>query len=98
LPPEPSPIDPEALAAVVASRLAERLAELSAKRYFSVLEAATYTGLSSDSVRSLLASGKLTGLRPVPGRVLIDRKEIDALMRSASRPPSRGRGIRPQEG
>ena len=92
-PADPASIDLDALAEAVAEKLAERLASLSAKRYFSVQESATYTGLSVDSIRSLLSSGKLSGYRcAVAGRVLVDRKELDALVQGSTKRPRQGRG------
>jgi excisionase family DNA binding protein len=95
--PDPIPLDVNALAAAVADRLADRLADrvagLLACRYLSVADAAVYTSLSTDTIRSLLASGKLTGLRPVGGRVLVDRRELDSLLQSSTKRPRRGRGV-----
>jgi excisionase family DNA binding protein len=81
------------LAGLLADRLADRLAALVAKRYLSVADAAIYASLSPDSIRSLLNTGKLSGLRPVGGRVLIDRRELDALLLASTRRPRRGRGL-----
>jgi excisionase family DNA binding protein len=86
------PIDLDTLVDLLAKRLDARLGASARQRYLSVADAATYSGLSPDSVRSMLASGKLTGYRPVAGRVVIDRKELDALIQSSTRHPRRGRG------
>jgi excisionase family DNA binding protein len=83
----------DALAEALADRLTERLAAATARRYLCVAQAADYSGLSVDSIRSLLSSGRLTSLRPVPGRVIIDRRELDALLQSSIKRPRRGRGI-----
>jgi excisionase family DNA binding protein len=91
-------LDLDALAVRVADRVAERLAAGAAQRYLTVRAAAAYSSLSEDSIRSLLVSGKLTALRPVAGRVLIDRRELDALLLSSTGRPRRGRGIRREEG
>jgi excisionase family DNA binding protein len=85
--------DLDALADAIADRLAERLAALATKRYLSVAEAAAYSSLSPDSVRSLLASNKLTGLHPVGGRVVIDKRELDAFLQASTKRPRRGRGV-----
>ena len=95
---DPDAIDVDALAEAVADRLASRLAErlaaaASPAAHFRVKEAAEYSGLSEDSIRSLLTSGKLTALRPVPGRVVIDRRELDALLRASTKRPRRMRGM-----
>jgi hypothetical protein len=92
VPLDPVPLDVDALAEAVVARVAERLAGLAAKRYLSVAETAIYTSLSADAIRGLLSSGKLTGLRPVAGRIIIDKRELDALILSSTRRPSRGRG------
>jgi excisionase family DNA binding protein len=78
--------------------VAERLADLARRRYLSVAHAAEYADLSEDSIRSLLSSGKLTALRPVPGRVVIDRRELDALLLSSTRRPRRARGVYDRSG
>ncbi len=88
-----TPFDLDALADAIAGRLAERAAETAARRYLTVQHAAEYADISEDSIRSLLSSGKLTALRPVPGRIVIDRRELDALLASSTRRPRRGRGV-----
>jgi len=103
--PEPKPsaggaaaADMDALAEAVAKKVAAQLDALAARRYLSVAEAAAYSSLSPDSIRSLLSSGKLTALRPVAGRVVIDKRELDSLIGSSTRAPRRGRGFRPRAG
>jgi excisionase family DNA binding protein len=88
------PLDLGALADALADRLAERLAGTPPKRFLSVREASHYAGVSEDSIRNLLAGGNLTALRPVPGRVVIDRQELDAYVRGATRRARSGRGTR----
>jgi excisionase family DNA binding protein len=88
------PLDLDALAAAIADKLADRLAAPT-QRYLGVAEAARYTGLSADSVRSMIAGGKLTALRPVPGRIVLDKRELDSVVQGATRRPATGRGIRP---
>jgi excisionase family DNA binding protein len=90
---QPAALDLDALAEAVARKVAEQLAGRPAPRYMTVAQTAVYTGLSADSVRSLLAGGKLTALRPVPGRVVIDRQELDAYLRASTRRPRSGRGL-----
>ena len=63
-------------------------------RFIGVTGAGRYTGLSNSSIRRLLASGKLTGLRPVRGRILIDLRELESLMRTSVSSPRGGRGVR----
>jgi len=54
------------------------------RRYMAVTEAAEYAGISNESIRRLLATKKLTAYRPVPGRVVVDRLELDALIRGSA--------------
>jgi excisionase family DNA binding protein len=63
-------------------------------RFFSVPAAAEYVSVSDESIRHLLAAGKLTALHPVPGRVVIDRQELEALILSSNQRLRKGRGIR----
>ena len=59
-----------------------------APRFLAVKEAASYAGVSADSVRRMLASGELTALRPVPGRIVVDRHQLDAvILATADRKP-----------
>ena len=53
------------------------------KPFLNIQEAAKYIGLGYNSVRRLIESGKLTALRPVPGRVLLSREEIDNMVRTS---------------
>ena len=62
------------------------------RRFMTIARSAKYADLSPESIRRLLASGKLTGLRPVRGRVLIDRTQLDALVLSSTLVPRVGRG------
>jgi excisionase family DNA binding protein len=80
----------------LAGRLDELLVRIDApqQRFLSVERAATYSDLSVGSVRRLIASGKLTALRPVRGKVLINKHELDAFVLSATNRPRLGRGIR----
>jgi excisionase family DNA binding protein len=92
----PFNLDLDALADRLADRLARRLggrSEAPPQRYLSVAQAAQYAGLSSDSVRALLSGGRLTALRPVAGRVLVDKRQLDALMSASTARPRRRRGV-----
>lgn len=60
--------------------------------------AAAYSSLSVESIRRLLISGKLTGLRPVAGRVLIAKQELDAYLLSATSMPRKRRGVYDRNG
>ena len=46
------------------------------------------------SIRRMLASGKLQAFRPVRGRVLIDREQLDSVITASTSTPRRRRGIR----
>ena len=65
---------------------------LSAKGFFTLKHAAEYSGLSVESLRRLCESGKLTALRPVKGRIVVDRLELEAYIRSCTSTPRTGRG------
>ncbi|MHC4399219.1 MAG: excisionase family DNA-binding protein [Planctomycetota bacterium] len=64
------------------------------QRFMSIRTAAAYSDLSQDSIRRLLERGDLTAHRPVRGRVLIDRQELDGVILGATARPRKGRGIR----
>lgn len=87
--------------AVTLETLSERIDEVLSRldapepRFLSVEAAAAYMGLSADSVRRMLATGKLRPVRFVPGRVSVDRQQIDELGESGNgRRLRSGRGIR----
>jgi hypothetical protein len=82
------------LAAAIAAKLADQLASKPAPRYLTVAAAAEYVCLSQDSIRAMLDARRLTPLRPVAGRIVIDRRELDAVIQSSTRRPRTGRGIR----
>lgn len=63
-------------------------------RFFTVSGGAAYSSLSESSIRREIAAGRLTAYRPRPGRILIDRRELDALILSANFRPRSGRGFR----
>jgi excisionase family DNA binding protein len=63
--------------------LNDRLASAS-PRWLTIQAAADYSGLSVESVRRLLSSRRLTAHRPVKGRILLDRSELDALIQASA--------------
>lgn len=63
-------------------------------RWLSVASAAEYSGLGQKTIRQLLAADKLTAHRPVRGRVLLDRQELDSLIATATNDVRGGRGSR----
>ena len=78
----------------ITDRLDEILRRLDTpdRRWLGVASAATYCDLSSGSIRRLIASGKLTARRPVKGKVLVDRRELDGLILESTAMPRNGRG------
>jgi excisionase family DNA binding protein len=92
---EEGPPDARTLADAIAERLVAKVGELqTAQRFLTVGDAASYTGLSQDTIRALLAGRKLTPLHPVRGRIVIDRRELDTFILSSTRRPAGGRGQR----
>jgi excisionase family DNA binding protein len=61
-------------------------------RFLGIEAAAAYCGLSAKSIRRLIAAGKLTAHRPVRGKVLLDRQQLDALILNSTSTPRTGRG------
>jgi excisionase family DNA binding protein len=55
-----------------------------AKQFVTIAEAAEFVGLSVSTIRNLLATGELTGFRPVPGRIVLDVREIESFVRRTS--------------
>ena len=62
-------------------------------RFLTVLGAAAYCSLSESSVRREIAVGRLRAYRPRRGRILIDRRELDALILASDARPRTGRGF-----
>lgn len=62
-------------------------------RWFGIAEATAYTRLSDSSIRRLLATGKLTAHRPVRGKILLDRFELDSYIAGSTLQPRKGRGL-----
>jgi excisionase family DNA binding protein len=85
---------PDASTAVITrDAIAELLAKsINVARWMSISDAAGYSGLSKRSLERLLAGGKLSAHRPVRGRLLIDRLELDSLIAGATAAPRKGRG------
>jgi hypothetical protein len=87
---------PETELAVLIARLDALVNQIGpgAPRWLPIDAAANYSGLSAQSLRRLLAGGKLVAHRPVPGRVLIDRRALDALIGGSTGRPRSRRGRR----
>ncbi len=62
------------------------------QRFLGIVDAARYAGLSPESVRRLIAGGRLTAYRPVKGRVVVDVRQLDALVLGSTTMPRTGRG------
>ena len=57
------------------------------KRWFTLSQAAAYTGLSDETLRRLTKGGKLTPYRPMGLRpVLYDREQLDGLIQASAEP------------
>jgi excisionase family DNA binding protein len=79
----------------LAEQLAERLSgKLVVPAFLTIQAAAAFIGLSADSIRSLLSSGRLRAYRPVRGRILISKEELETLVLASTGQPRHGRGIR----
>jgi hypothetical protein len=64
------------------------------RRFLPVDGSANYCGISPESIRRLAASGKLTPLRPVKGRVVFDIRELESYVLGCDSRPRSGRGLR----
>lgn len=67
------------------------------ERYLTVKQAAEYAKISDKSVRRLLNRGVVRPLKPVNGKITIDREELDRYIQSSDRHPRSGRGLSRQE-
>lgn len=61
-------------------------------RWLALEPAAAYSSLSVKSLRRLVSAGKLQAHRPVRGRIVLDRFELDAYIAGATATPRTGRG------
>jgi hypothetical protein len=60
-------------------------------RWAAVRYAAVYSGLSERTIHRMITDGKLVGHRPTPGRLLIDLRALDEVIKgSAGLPSTRG--------
>jgi len=83
----------DALAEVVAA-LTSRL-EAGPQKFLTIEGAAHYSDLSTKSIRRLVSAGDLVAHRPVRGRLLISRDQLDAfIVSSAGTSLRKGRGMR----
>src|SRR5436190_1871356 len=79
----------------LAAKLDGLIAKVSAPapKFLSINAAAEYCSISPESIRHLVSAGKLTPLHPVPGRVVISREELEALVLSSDSRPRKGRAF-----
>jgi len=61
-------------------------------RFLTIGSAARHVDLSADSIRRLIEGGRLRAYRPVRGRVVVDRQELQDLILSSTTRPRNGRG------
>ena len=68
-------------------------------RFFTVAGAAQWTGLSADSIRAMIDSHKVAAFRPVRGRILVGRLELERAILDSAAPQldSRGAAARKRE-
>lgn len=57
---------------------------LSQRRFLALDDAAEYVSVSKRSLYRLIEAGKLRAHRPVPGRVVVDRLELESLCTATS--------------
>ena len=62
--------------------------------YFFVKNGAIYSDLSEKTLRRFISSGRLKAYRPARGKILVKKKELDALIEQSTKPLRKGRGIR----
>lgn len=63
-----------------------------APRFLSIEKAASYCNLSPNSIRRMIGRGDLTPLRPVKGKIVVDRVQLEQLVLGATDRPVNGRG------
>ena len=63
-------------------------------RFLTIKGAASYSSLSADSIRRKIERRALKAYRPVKGRILIDRQQLDQVILGSTSTPTRGRGRR----
>lgn len=84
------------------AELTKAVSELTARidaeawpHWLTVDVAARYSSLSVKSIRNLVSAGRLNASRAVRGRLLIERRELDAVLAGGfGQRPRTGRGIR----
>jgi excisionase family DNA binding protein len=56
--------------------------------YLSLPQGEAYSGLSQMTIRRLAKKGLLTLYRPVPGRTLLNKEELEKYLRESAVPPA----------
>jgi excisionase family DNA binding protein len=57
-----------------------------APRFISLADAEPYCGLSTETLRRLIRAGRLRAYKPVAGRVLLDRLQLEEVILASARP------------
>ena len=66
-------------------------------RFLSIAHAAVYADVSEESIRRMIQRGDLTPLRPVKGKVVLDRLELERHVLGSTDRPQGGRGTHMRE-
>lgn len=79
---------------VIQKKLDRLLAERASgqQRFLGLTAAAHYCDLSPESLRRMIAAGKIRAFRPVRGKILIDTRELDSVILASTSTPRFGRG------
>lgn len=62
--------------------------------FLSLKNGALYSDLSEKTLRRFISAGRLKAYRPARGKVLVKKKELEALIEQSTKPLRKGRGIR----
>ena len=62
--------------------------------FLSLKNASSYADLSEKTLRRFISAGRLQSYRPARGKILVKRKELDALIETSTKQIRKGRGIR----
>ena len=62
--------------------------------YLSLKNGALFCDLSEKTLRRFISAGRLKSYRPARGKVLVKKKELEALIEQSDKPIRTGRGIR----
>lgn len=62
--------------------------------FLSLKKASSYADLSEKTLRRFITAVRLQSYRPARGKILVKRKELDALIEKSTKQIRKGRGIR----